>query len=262
MWKHNSASFIKPRMLWVRELNMDLHKTAGVIENLRITPCKQNILYAPHMAEAAGLSSIIFALAGMAGAAAQTAMNTDAGSDDVEIYRFSLNDKEYAGVTRRATFKNGEHVEIVFQEKPEGLEVLGVRRPETRSIWLYPYMSCGRNAGILRSIHLWALFGGGCIGFVAIIFLLLDIIRLGKNINFNYFFMSMFWGGAVIYLALGFVGLLFSPKLYRFSKSAEVVFKTFGFENPTMVDLHKTSKKHRKKNKIVWDSKNNLELWY
>jgi hypothetical protein len=47
-----------------------------------------------------------------------------------------------------------------------------------------------------------------------------------------------------------------------FSKSAEAVFKAFDFKSPTMVDLHKTSKKHRKKNKIVWDSKNNLELWY
>lgn len=237
---------------------MQLNKTEGTIENLRITPCKQNILYAPHMEEAAGVSAIVFALAGMAGAAAQTAVNVDAGSDDVEVYRFTLNGQEYAGVTRRASFKNGDQVEVVYQEKLGGLEVLGVRRPDTRSIWLYPYMSCGSRAAIHRGFSLWLKAGIGSFLFIYSIILLANLIDGEYGTDTYEFFLILSLTFILVLLGVS----CFLPKLFKFSQSAELVFKTFGFENPTMVNLHKTSKQHRKRHNIVWNSNNNLELWY
>ncbi|MFC7421591.1 hypothetical protein ACFQNF_17140 [Iodobacter arcticus] len=48
---------------------MNLKKDRGIIENLQLMRTQQNILYSPHMKEAAGISAIFFAVAGMGAAA-------------------------------------------------------------------------------------------------------------------------------------------------------------------------------------------------
>ncbi|WP_156455141.1 hypothetical protein [Janthinobacterium sp. B9-8] len=48
---------------------MKLKTDTGTISNLQIVRTQQNILYSPHMKEAAGASAVIFAVAGMGAAA-------------------------------------------------------------------------------------------------------------------------------------------------------------------------------------------------
>lgn len=233
---------------------MKLQNERGIIEKLQIISTKQNILYSPQLQESAGISAIIFALAGMGGAAAQTAANSESGADDVDIYSFELNNTSYAGVTRKATFKNGDAVEIVYDYRDQGREVLGIRRPSTRSIWLYPYMSCGLIAAIIRGLKYWVIFNAiGILGILTIFYftwtapLSSDLIQI------------------VVFTSLFVTGLAFSwmiPRLLGFSRAASEIFSSMGYENPKMVDLHKTSKAYRKKNNITWTIKNNTELWY
>lgn len=52
------------------------------------------------------------------------------------------------------------------------------------------------------------------------------------------------------------------PRFLRFAWVADEVFRAFGYEKPSWVDLQKTSKAHRKANGIPWTAKNATELWY
>src|SRR5664279_2599403 len=133
---------------------MNLQTAQGTVENLRIVEAQQNIVFGPHMQEAAGISALVFAAAGMGGAAVGTSMNADA-AEDVNLYSFELDGVKYAGCTRKATFQNGDQVELVLEPKPKGNEVLAVRRSATRSIWSYPFMSRGTVAAKKFGVEMW-----------------------------------------------------------------------------------------------------------
>lgn len=229
---------------------MQLNKVSGVIHNLKVVRIKQNILYGPQMREAQSVSAIVFGLAGMGGAAVQTAANADGGVDDVDMYSFEINGVRYAGCTRGASFQNGDDVEVVFEKRTGGLEVLGIRRPATRSIWLYPYMSRGSRAGLIHGLKLWAI--SSVVGTLICVIPSMDIISTRSV-----------WFVALISPVVVAVGVAwFLPRLFRFAKAADEAFTAFGFNNPKQVDLHKTSKAHRKAHNTTWTAKNNLELWY
>ncbi|WP_293931800.1 putative type VI secretion system effector [Iodobacter sp.] len=233
---------------------MKLKTDSGMIENLQIVRTQQNILYSPYMKEAAGVSAVIFAVAGMGAAAVQTSANSEGGADEVDMYSFDINGVQYAGCTRVAGFKNGDEIELVYEDREQGAEVLGLRRSSTRSIWLYPYMSRGSIAGIISGVKLWLLFS--------------SVTSLGFVL-----FAMVAWSGTLpVHVAVDITLISFAliaicvswmlPRLYRFSIAASEVFAKFGFETPKSVDLHKTTKAFRKKNKIAWTVKNSLDLWY
>ncbi|MDW5419221.1 putative type VI secretion system effector [Iodobacter sp. CM08] len=233
---------------------MKLKTDRGIIENLQIVRTQQNILYSPHMKEAAGVSAIVFAVAGMGAAAVQTSANSEGGADEVDMYSFDINGVQYAGCTRVAGFKNGDEIELVYEDREQGAEVLGLRRSSSRSIWLYPYMSRGSLAGVISGIKLWLLFSSA----IVIGVLLLAAIGWDGSVPIHVVVDITIMGFALI--AIGVSWML--PRLYHFSIAANKVFTAFGFENPKWVDLHKTSKAFRKKNNVPWNEGSGLELWY
>jgi len=237
---------------------MNLQKASGVLSNLQVVHTKQSILYGPQMKEASGVSALAFALTGMSGAAVQTSMNSDGGTDDVDIYSFDIEGVRYSGCTRGISLKNGDEVELVYKARTEGREAIAVRRPSTRSIWLYPYMSRGSMASVFAGTFLW-IKSAGVAGVI------LALIANGANfmmdkswITASEFFMIFIL--TFVFLGLGVSWML--PRLLHFSRTADEVFATFDYLNPKMVDLHKTSKAYRKAHDITWSSKNNFELWY
>ena len=229
---------------------MNLQRVSGRIENLRVVEDKRNILFGPQMQEAAGLSAIIFAAAGMGAAAVQTSSNADA-ADDVALYSFDIGGVRYAGCTRKASFKDGDEVEIVFEARRVGNEVLAVRRPKTKSIWLYPYMSRGSFSAIKHGLRLWIFWSIGGLLLVAMVGPLWDILRG----DFSWVLELT----TVAFALVGGVGLFLAPRFLRFARAADEVFATFGYPSPKSVDLHKTSKAHRKAHNLPYDA---LELWY
>jgi hypothetical protein len=235
---------------------MNLQRASGRIENLRVVEDKRNVLFGPQMQEAAGLSAIIFAAAGMGGAAVQTSMNSDT-ADDVALYSFNIGGVRYAGCTREATFKDGDEVEVVFEAKRGGNEVLCVRRPSTRSIWLYPYMSRGTRAGWRHAVKVWLLASAVASVVLMMIFGLFLVVT-----GFSWLLFGLGLAGTVLLLLifLGVIGAVMAPKFIGFARAANEVFAAFGYPDPKNVDLHKTSKAHRKAHNLANDS--SFELWY
>ncbi|MFC7421593.1 putative type VI secretion system effector [Iodobacter arcticus] len=232
---------------------MKLKTDTGTISNLQVVRTQQNILYSPHMKEAAGVSAIVFAVAGMGAAAVQTSANSKGGVDEVDMYSFNIKGISYAGCTRVVGFKNGDEIDLVYENREQGAEELGVRRSSTQSIWLYPYMSRGSIAGVISGLKLWvicSLLGGFALLLIACV--ALDTIHVHDLVALS----SL----PFLATAVGISWML--PRIYRFSIGANEVFSAFGFENPKWVDLHKSSKEFRKKNKIAWSGKNSLDLWY
>jgi len=229
---------------------MNLQTARGVVENLNVGRTKQHILYGPQMREAAGVSALVFAFSGMAGAATQTASGADGGADDVAMYSFHLDGSCYAGCTRAVSFKNGDEVEVIFEERTQGNEVLAVRRPATRTIWLYPYMARGTWAGIIHALKLWILSSAALTIFIG-------LIGIGYATK-----QTMLLLAVLSPAGIALVTSWMLPRLLRFSRAANEVFAALGYEKPEWVDLPATSKKHRRANRIPWTAKNALELWY
>ncbi len=238
---------------------MNLQTAKGRVEKLRASRTKKNVLFGSGVGDVAGASAVIFALAGMGAAAVQTSSNASAAEgDDVDVYAFELSGTTYAGVSRQASFKNGDEIEVVYETKAQGHEVMGIRRPATRSIWMPPYMSCGSQAAIFRGIKMWLAWG-----LAGLIFGLLSIgvASLVKG-SWTLSLTELICGYAIGLAALLLAGSWMLPRLYRFTKAADEVFAAFGFKNPKMLNLHKTSKAHRKTTRMVWTAQSDGELWY
>lgn len=237
---------------------MNLNVARGAIENLQTAHTRLSILHGPQMREAAGVSAAIFAFAGMGAAAAQTLVNVDAGADEVDIYQFSLGGFVYAGCTRAASFKTGDYVEVVYETRESGREVVALRRPSTRSIWLYPYMSRGSRAVIVAGLKLWLQWGAATSLVLLLIGPAATAIVGGNGVDVDDVPMLIGMPLALLAIAIGWM----IPRFLRFGRAADQVFAALGYDKPEWVDLQKTSRVHRKANRVAWTVDNAADLWY
>ena len=211
------------------------------------------------MQQAAGVSAVVFGLAGMGGAAVQASMNSGDAAVDVSLYSFCLNGVRYAGCTQHATFRNGDDVEVAFSPKADGNEVLAVRRHATRSIWLYPYMSRGTLAAASHRRKVWLLASLASSSACTAVF---GVFLALTGFNWGVFVIGALGSLLLMLVTLGVIGFFLSAKFTPFAQAAYEVFAVLGYSDPRRVDIDETSKTYRKVNGIPWTWENRAELWY
>jgi hypothetical protein len=233
-----------------------------VIEDLVVSRTKVNIAFGSTLNETSRAAAIAFAFAGMDAAAAQTQQSAGEAGEDVNLFKFRLNGKEYFGCTRRATFKVGDAVEVVFSANDRKNEVWAVKRPSTRSVWLYPYLSRGTKAAWA---YTWKLYTKLTIGFgasLAALLVLGAIVKGGRVAEAEVLMTLMTASFATSCLMFGALFLAFAPRHLRFSRSANGVLAALGFQQAERVDLNKSTKRHKKLHRIPWSPDGQYELWY
>jgi hypothetical protein len=217
---------------------MIFQKTSGMIENLYIGEDKKNIIFAPGVQEG---------LDGMS-----------------EFYLFDLNGAAYAfSIYQKAKFKNGDSVELVFKVKPRGNEVVAMRRPSTRSIWISHLLCRGTHAIKWASFHAWWKWSVGC-GLVMILFIgITELVSSEFKFDFRWAFIFISVAFILSFLLVGIFLLSQIRSSLDLAREGEEIFKILGYPEPEKIDLFKTTKAYRKAHpEVDIGTYDGFDLWY
>jgi hypothetical protein len=214
----------------------------GTMKNYRKRREIKDFLITPTDRKATGAAAILVALAGQGGAviAGLNAMNVREEADFVE---FEIDGEQVSGWLTFASFKEGDHVELVAAREGDRWHVFGIVRADYMTA-LHPCCSRGRFAHFRATVKWWFL-----ISFTIIfVYLLLGFIL----VQFNNAHLSMkyiaiiFLGSPSLFLAItGLIAFNVACKFMPAVRLAESIFAGFGWKNAKSIDLPAITKKYK-----------------
>lgn len=171
--------------------------------------------------------------------------NSDEEADWVE---FELDGKQVKGWLWMMPMHDGDNVEVVAEQTDNNRYVAyAVKRDIDNMVAVYPHATAGRKVHYRKSAKIWIW----CAFFVYLIPILFLVMQRGLEtlsdgkMQFALLMVFPFW------LALSAVmAFRVSRKLMGFVRIAEIIFKTFGWPDIENIDLRKTSREHRRENKL------------
>lgn len=189
-------------------------------------------------ASAMGMGATGIGLIGMAG-------NSDEEADWVE---FELDGKQVKGWLWMMPMRNGDNVEVVAEPTGNNCYVAyAVKRDGDDLLAVYPHATAGRKAHYRKSVKAWMWCS-----FLAYLILPLFLVMqrgLGALLDGN-MQLGLLIGLASWITVSAVMAFRVSRKLMGFVRIAEVIFKTFGWSDIENIDLRKTSREHRRENKL------------
>ena len=214
---------------------MEFRKISGDVANLHVTQDEQDFFQAQATQAVGGAAAIGLAVEGLAGAATSAAISSGSMSERMDFFTCTIGSQNVWGRFGTTSFKDGDHVEAVGQDTPNGFEAYAITRPADRTIWMYPHCSRGSKAHLVYSI----LVTMG-IGFLVplFIFSLLEFMSERPFIGMPEWLIAPAVGGTVCTIALSFVAWRF----IKFACIADKIFEALGFDTPKEVDLPKRLK--------------------
>ena len=187
-----------------------------------------------------GMVSVALAAAGMGGQAIATASNAASLQEEVDYVEFDLGGKKLKGWLWRSPFKEGDVVDAVVVWQGDYFELVALANPVDRTIALYTHCVRGRRAFYMLVFRWWFIFAG--IFSPAATFLSFSFGRLPRHIFQLPFWLV--WGGLIA--SATFVIFMLMLQWTPFGKAAQRVFSVLGLNDPSGVDLKKTTKARRK----------------
>ena len=187
-----------------------------------------------------GMVSVALAAAGMGGQAIATASNAASLQEEADYVEFDLGGKKLKGWLWRSPFKEGDVVDAVVVWQGDYFELVALANPVDRTIALYPHCVRGRRAFYMLVFRWWFIFAG--IFSPAATFLSFSFGRLPRHIFQLPFWLV--WGGLIA--SATFVIFMLMLQWTPFGKAAQRVFSVLGLNDPSGVDLKKTTKARRK----------------
>lgn len=146
-----------------------------------------------------------------------------------------LGDKTVRGRFYEPDFKNGDAMDMVGIRNGDAYDIVAARRPADRMLWFLPSHRRGHAAHKKWAVK-WSLILAFVI--VPLISLSLGLYAETKLEEFEWIFLLM-WVG--IGIGVGLITLIISYEMYTKSIGAAYettgILKTFGYENPELVDL-------------------------
>lgn len=188
--------------------------------------------------ELAKTVAVLQAAVGQAGAIHSAQAATDEG-DPVEGFTMQVDSKRVSGSFWKTTFNNGDHVQVIGQERNGVFEAVAVIKPTDRVIWMQPH--CERGTAAKRA-HLFK-----CSGWF-ILFCYTCALLLGTFSSLPIWFMLL--GATIItpLILIVTVGLSWNDFM-TFSRELNAVGSALGFSHPENIDLIKTTKLAKKNGK-------------
>jgi hypothetical protein len=179
----------------------------------------------------AGAVAMVQAAAGQAGAIHSVQAANDEG-DPVEGFTMQVAGKTVRGSFWKTTFKDGDHVQIVGQDRNGVFEAIAVIKPDERMIWMQPHCERGTQAKkkhLLKCSGWFVLFGYFCA------FLLSIFSDMPTWANFLIFSLTI----PVILLVT--VGMSWRDFM-TFAREMDDVGVALGLPEPENIDLFKSTK--------------------
>ncbi|RQG98747.1 putative type VI secretion system effector [Paraburkholderia dinghuensis] len=231
-----------------QELNNSTVLLSGTISGLKrsrrshdfvLTEVQQQQVGATAIAASAlGMGATGIGLIGMAG-------NSDEEADWVE---FELDGKQMKGWLWMMPMRNGDNVEVVAEPMGNNRYVVyAVKRDGDDLLAVYPHATAGRKVHYRRSVKVW-------IGFSSVVYLLLllmTVLQEGWGAFLDQNEQIVLLSGTPLWIVVsGLMAFRISRKFMGFVKIAETIFKAFGWSDIENIDLRRTSREHRRENKL------------
>jgi hypothetical protein len=191
-----------------------------------------------HQQQMAGAIGIAQAAMHEAGSVFSTQAAVDEG-DPVESFRMQVDGKTVQGGFWKTTFKDGEHVQVIGEERNGVIHAVAVTKPDERIIWMQPHCERGTEAK-RKSVLKNASIGS------AVFYLLAPALAWLFNQPYGFWFMMT---SCVVVLIWG-VMVLWSWKDYMaFGREMNAVGSALGLPEPEKIDLFKSTKQAKLKGK-------------
>ena len=214
---------------------MEFRKISGDVANLHVTQDEQDFFQAQATQAVGGAAAIGLAVEGLAGAATSAAISSGSMSERMDFFTCTIGNQNVWGRFGTTSFKDGDYVEAVGQDTPNGFEAYAITRPADRTIWMYPHCSRGSKAHLRHSLK-----GILLLCWVLNPIFILFVVAI-SNAGWSPWW---FWPTAIIGWGFIFsIVLIFvSFKFTNFAVLSNEIFIELGFDNPTEVDLPKRLK--------------------
>ncbi len=188
--------------------------------------------------QTAGAVAITQAVLGDAGAIFSAQAATDDG-DPVEGFVMQVSDQIVIGSFWKATFQDGDSVQVVGYKKNNFFQALAVTKPSERIIWMMPHCERGTQSKKYHLIRMSGYFITFC---------------LCAEILLMLFSSPPFWP-MLLGLSLGAIVILFVTvgmswgDFMSFSREMNAVGIALGLPEPEKIDLFKSTSLARKEGK-------------
>jgi hypothetical protein len=182
----------------------------------------------------AGVVAGLQAAVGQAGAVHSAQAATDEG-DPVDGFTMQVEGKTVLGSFWKITFKDGDHVQVIGQERYGVFEAVAVTKPDERTIWMQPHCERGTQSqknNILKISGLFSLLGYSC------------AMLLGVFSDMPLWFMLLGVTLIIPFMLLITVGLSWGDFM-SFSSEMNAVGIALDLPDPESIDLFKSTKQAR-----------------
>lgn len=185
-----------------------------------------------------GMGATGIGLIGMAG-------NVDEEADWVE---FELDGKQVKGWLWMMLMRNGDDVEVVAEPTGNNQYVAyAVKRNGDDLLAVYPHATAGRKAHYRKSVKAW--IWSSIFAFLSLILFIVMPEGLGSLLNVD-MQLGLLIGFAIWIAFSAVIAFRVSQKLIGFVHIAEIIFTTYGWSDVENIDLRKTSREHRREEKL------------
>lgn len=191
-----------------------------------------------------GAIAIAAGLSGLAAQSAATLHSSSSLEEEASFVTFELGDKAVQGWLWRSPFVEEDEVEVVAEWQQDHFELYGIRRPKDHIVALYPHCSRGRVSHWRNALK-WLSY---LIMFIAFITeaLMFAIVFFRKDFDSAMHFSIDILPG--LFLIVPFFSLMvwfLGRKWMSYVRLAERTFTVFGWANPKIIDLVKSSNAQR-----------------
>lgn len=226
-------------------VNMALQKLSGKITDLKKSRRNRDFVLS-RIGGDVGASAISAALAGMGGAG--IAIASIDSSESADFVEFSINGEPVQGWFWRFPFQDGDEVELVADRGEDTWSAYGVRRESDSLVAVYPHCFEGRRSHYLSTFRFWGIVVAVIFGFM----MCLDAVFSLFQGQFSIVGQLEAYGIYTLYLlptllgVFGFLAWRAGRKTEGFAHVAEMIFKGFGWGNPSGINLRAISKAQRR----------------
>lgn len=226
---------------------MALRVLKGSIAGFKRRRAEASFVFTDSDRDGLGVIAIAASLTGLSGQAIGTAHAAGSTEEEADFLEFEIEGKPTRGWVWRNPFKEGDSVEVVCEEKGDHWEILAISQPSDRKIALYPHCSRGKFAHWQNALKWW-FFGTSV--FLLIGGLFLEVVSFLAESRSAFF--GGGGGGLVVFLLAFFYSVFalmtwaLARKWMPFVRLSEKVFAALGLEDPSKIDLVKSSKAQRR----------------
>ncbi|MEK2603789.1 putative type VI secretion system effector [Burkholderia arboris] len=211
----------------------------GVITGLTKRRASYEAIFTESDKQAMERTAIVAALAGLNDIALNLSTSTQFTDTVGDLVTFGLNGEEVRAWIWLSIFENGDEVEVVAERAGTGWIGYAIRRCSDGILSIHPHCERGSRA-LFKNLLKWSvLFWSGCA-------LIITLIQVVMVISDSDGWQTLLMGGLLAWLTIEVVAIFIAYRIWgRFKKQlpmANKIFSTFGWKNPSSVDLPKASK--------------------